>query len=317
MRTDGEKKGERGKGSAVAALSVMSALAAVGFVFAALCALRFNEGFFLRYRVYVAVALFTVVFLAVTLEFCFYFAKKEVWYKLAVSALFLIDLALAVFYVLLATGFLTAVDSAESFKEYLLSAGAWMDALFIALQFLQVIILPLPSFVTLVAGTALFGAVRCFLYSYFSIAAGSVTAFFIGRFLGYRAVCWMVGKDTLDEWLKKMKGKDNLILTAMFVLPLFPDDILCFVAGLSSMTAVYFVGMTLVARAISVASTCFLANALPFTTWWGILAWAAVWAAEFALFLLFRKNQDRLQRWLRRRRKKRRAVRNTRNENSL
>ncbi len=289
----------------IAAVAVMAALAVFGFSFVALCAAQFNAGFFLRYRVYVTVALFAVVLLAVTLEFSLYFAGRKTGYRLIVSAFALFDLALVVFYILLATGFLTAVNSVESFKEYLRSAGAWMDVLFIVLQFLQVVILPLPSFVTLVAGTALFGAVKCFLYSYFSIVAGSLTAFFIGRFLGYRAVGWMVGKETLDEWLRKVKGKDNLILTAMFVLPLFPDDVLCFVAGLSSMTVLYFVGMTLVVRAISVASTCFLADALPFTTWWGILLWLAVWGAEFALFLLFRRNQDRIQAWLHKRRKKR------------
>lgn len=303
MRANREEKTHKKDGRGlIAALAAITALSACGLTFAALLPSFFTSGFFLRYRVYLTVGIFFVLFLAITLSFSLYFADKQTGYRLTVSAFFLFDLSLAVFYVLSATGFLTAINSAESFKQYLLSAGVWMDVLFIALQFLQVVILPLPSFVTLLAGTALFGAVKCFLYSYFSIAAGSIVAFLIGRFLGVRAVRWMVGEDTLEKWMKKMRGKDNLILTAMFVLPLFPDDVLCFVAGLSSMTLLYFVGMTLVARGISVAGTCFLAGALPFTTWWGILAWVGVWGAEFVLFLLFRKNQDRIQHWLHRKR---------------
>ena len=44
------------------------------------------------------------------------------------------------------------------------------------------------------------------LYSFIGIFAGSVVAFAIGRCLGYRVVCWIVGKEDLDKWLKKIKG---------------------------------------------------------------------------------------------------------------
>ncbi len=305
-----EKNKKKTDGRSVfAAVAAMLALSVCGSVFAALLPSFFTDGFFFRYRVYVTVGIFFLLFLSIVLSFSLYFAGNCTAYRLTVSAFFLLDLALALFYVLSATGFLTAVNSPESFRQYLLSAGMWMDVLFIALQFLQVVVLPIPSFVTLLAGTALFGAVRCFLYSYAAIVAGSVAAFLIGRYLGVRAVRWMIGAETLEKWMKKMRGKDDLILTAMFVLPLFPDDVLCFVAGLSSMTLLYFFGMTLVARGISVAGTCFLAGALPFTTWWGILAWVGVWLAEFALFILFCKNQDRIQRFLRRRRTKKKTNR--------
>ena len=43
----------------------------------------------------------------------------------------------------------------------------------------------------------------------------------------------------------------------MFLLPLFPDDILCFVTGLSTMSWRYFIVMQLIARAISVVTTSY------------------------------------------------------------
>lgn len=295
----------------IAVLTAITLLGACGFILTAFLPSFFTGSFFMRYRVYITVAVAAALLTGVTLAYSLFFAGNKTGYRMSLSAIFLLDFSLAIFCLLSATGFLEAANDPESFRAYLLSAGAWMDVLFIVLQFLQVVVLPLPSFVTLLAGTALFGAVKCFLYSYFSIVAGSVVAFLIGRFLGVRAVKWMVGEDTLEKWMNKMRGKDNLLLTAMFILPLFPDDVLCFVAGLSSMTLLYFVGMTLVARGIAVAGTCFLAGALPFTTWWGILAWVGVWVTEFALFLLFRKNQDRLQHWLHRRRTKNKGTKSS------
>ena len=290
--------------SLLIAMLVLSILTAIGFVFAGLCASYFEVGFFYRYRILITLLLFFLVFSASSLGFIFYFFRRETLYKLCLSALAFLTFALVIFFCLLATGFLTVVNSVESFKKYLLSAGVWMDVLFILLQYLQVIILPIPSFVTLVAGTALFGAVRCFFYSFFAIVLGSLTAFFIGRFLGYKAVAWMVGKDTLDSWLKKVKGKDNLVLTAMLLLPFFPDDVLCFVAGLSSMTNRYFVVMILIARLISVSTTCFSFDFIPFNTPWGIAAWITLGVLAVGLFIAFYKNQDRLQRWLQNKRNK-------------
>ena len=284
--------------------SVVALFAALGFTFASLCATQFTVGFFYEHSLLFALLLQFLVFTATALCFIFYFTKKETAYKLTISVFLLLDFVLILFYSLLATGFLYIVKDAESFELYLQSAGAWMDILFIVLQYLQVVILPSPSFVTLVAGTALFGAVKCFIYSFISIVLGSLTAFFIGRFLGYRAVSWMVGKETLDKWLKKIKGKDYVILTAMFVLPFFPDDVLCFVAGLSTMSTPYFVIMILISRAIAVATTCFSFSFIPFNTWWGILSWILILAAVVTLFILFYKNQEKIQTWFAEQKKK-------------
>ena len=115
--------------------------------------------------------------------------------------------------------------------------------------------------------------------------------------MGYKAVAWMVGKDDLDKWQKKIKGKDNFILTAMFILPLFPDDILCFVAGLSSMSWQYFVVMIVISRLIGIAGTCYSVNFIPFNTWWGILIWGILIAALVVAFVFLYKNMDAINNW--------------------
>ena len=182
----------------------------------------------------------------------------------------------------------------EAFGAYMRKAGVWMPLVYIAFQFLQVVILPVPAFVSTVAGVALFGPFKAALCSFVGIISGSLVAFFIGRKIGYKAVAWMVGEESLRKWLKKVRGKDYFLLTAMFVLPLFPDDILCFVSGLSSMTWQYFVVMIVLARSIGIFATCYSVNFIPFDVWWGILIWCVLIALLITAFVLLYKNLDTL-----------------------
>ena len=175
-----------------------------------------------------------------------------------------------------------------------------MPILYIVLQYLQVILLPIPTVVSTVAGLALFGPFKTIIFSLIGIILGSITAFFIGRKLGYKAVAWIVGKETLDKWQKKLKGKDNLILTIMFMLPLFPDDVLCFIAGLSSMSNRYFVIMIILARAVGITGTCYSFDFIPFNTWWGLLIWGVFLSAIVIAFILVYRNMDKIQKFLKR-----------------
>lgn len=233
-----------------------------------------------------------------TVDLIFYFRGKELVYKSCVIGYFLLILAAVVAYTLLKTGFLEIMRDEGSLQEYLKRAGVWMSVLFITLQFLQVVILPIPSTVTVVAGSALFGPLMGSIYSLIGIVIGSLTAFLIGRYAGYRVVAWLVGKDTLDKWLKKVKGKDKLLLSAMFLLPVFPDDVLCFVAGLSSMSLWFFFAVILLSRVLAIFSTSYSVTLIPFNTWWGILIWIVFFAAVIALFVFLYKKSDEIQEWI-------------------
>lgn len=231
-------------------------------------------------------------------EITFYFLKKELIYKFCITAYVLLLFIAVVAYILLRTGFLEIIRDEKSFEEYLERSGSWMSVLFITLQFLQVVILPIPSFVTVAAGTALFGPFLNIVYSLIGIVLGSLVAFLIGRYAGYRAVAWLVGKDTLDKWLKKVKGKDKLLLSAMFLLPVFPDDVLCFVAGLSSMSLPFFLAVIVISRILAIVTTSYSVSLIPFNTWWGILIWIVFFALVVVLFVFLYKKADDIQNWI-------------------
>ena len=277
--------------------SVLSVLASVTLLLEVLCLIQVDDGIIFKFKTvfYVGVVLITLIFYG--LSVLFYVKGLDALYKSCISLFVLVSFVLAVLLLMMTSGFFEVVNSPEKFKEYLENAGAWMPVAYIILQFLQVIILPIPSFVSVAAGVALFGGERTLLYSYIAIVPASIVAFFIGRKLGTKAVVWMIGKDVFERWQKKLKGKDNLVLSTMFLLPLFPDDVLCFIAGLSSMSNKYYIVMILICRLVNLTSTTFSINFIPFNTWWGILLWVVLGVVFSLLFLILYKNTDKISAW--------------------
>ncbi len=205
------------------------------------------------------------------------------------------------FYVLLRTGLYELMRSEGGIKELLHRSGNRVLAvfIFILLQFLQVVILPIPSTVTVAAGALVFGPLWGSIFSLIGIVLGSLVAFLIGRYAGFRVVAWLIGKDTLEKWLKKIKGKDKLLLSAMFLLPVFPDDVLCFVAGLSSMSVWLFLAVILLSRVLAIFTTSYSITLIPFKGW-GLAVWAVIGVLIVALFVLLYKKSDAILGWIER-----------------
>ena len=101
------------------------------------------------------------------------------------------------------------------------------------------------------AGVGIFGVWPAFIFSSIGQIIGSIIAFALGRFFGVKLVTWIVGEETLHKYQDMIKGRDKLMLTVMFLFPVFPDDVLCLVAGLSSMTWPYFIIVMCICRPIT------------------------------------------------------------------
>ena len=224
----------------------------------------------------------------------FYILDKKAVYRLILCVLIFLCIAGAVFFAICATGIIKKITSIEALRDYISEFGNMAVFLFILFSFLQVIILPVPGSVTVAAGVALFGPLKCSIFSFIGITLGSIVAFTIGRVVGEKAVRWIVGEETLKKWLQKLKGKDYLILSIMFLLPLFPDDVLCFVAGLSSMTWTYFIVMIVITRVTSILATSYSVGLIPLTTWWGIMIWLIIGALVVATFWVVCKYSDKI-----------------------
>lgn len=273
-------------------------LCVVCLVFSILCLYETKVAFFAE-----NIAVFIIISALLFTAFCIVgilllHFKKQTLYKTLISVLIFLLFCFIFLFVFQKTGFFEIVKSEQSLQAYLEEKGAWMPIFYVALQYLQVVILPIPSIVSTLAGVALFGAFKTIVYSLIGIILGSWTAFYIGRKLGNKAVEWMIGKDTLKKWQSRLKGKDNFLLTFMFLLPVFPDDVLCFIAGLSSMRVLYFIIMISISRILSVSATCYSMQILPFNTWWGFACWCGIFLALVFLFVFAYKKMDKIQKFL-------------------
>ena len=273
---------------------LISMTGCAGIVFSVLYIDTFDTGFFAEYSsllVAVAVSLISVL---TVLTIIFLRRSKKMIYKLCLLTVAGISIVLAGLYLLKVTGFLDRIDSVDEFREYISSFGGFAVVIFILVQFLQVVVLPIPAFITVGAGVLLFGEFKGALFSCLGIIAGSIFAYFIGRIFGFKVAKWLVGEESLNKGLKTIKGKDRLIITFIFLFPFFPDDILCFVAGITTISPGFFIIMIFITRIISVFASSYSMNnsIIPYDTWWGILLWIAFFAFTVILTVVIYKKGD-------------------------
>ncbi len=278
-------------------------------LFTSLYLKTFDFGFFYNYRKLILYATLVCVCLLGIIAMIFSPSDNAFIYKLTVITLGLMALILIVLYFLKISGFLDKIDSVESLRKYVASFGYMAILIYVIMNVLQVVVLPIPGFIAIATGVALFGALKTAIYSFIGIVIGSLIAFFIGRVLGSKVVVWLIGEKALTKWEKSIKNKDKLILTFMFLFPFFPDDVLCFVAGLSSMSTGYFVVMILICRIISVLTTAYSVNGslIPYNTWWGLSVWAVIIILTIILTVHLYKNSDKIDKYFKKIRSKRKA----------
>ena len=221
--------------------------------------------------------------------------KKRKIIRSIIVILMLVALFLAAYLPLKLTGTLEKIDSPEELRDIILSGGMWSYVIYFALQFLQVVILPIPAFVSTVAGTLVFGPWIATGISLVSIMIASLFSFWLGKKIGRRAVVWIAGKDDAEKWDKKLsRGKYMFFLMMLF--PVFPDDLLCLLAGATTMSYKFFIITILLTRPIGIIATCFIGSGelIPYSGW-GIPVWSAIIAFAIIIFYLSIKYQQQIE----------------------
>lgn len=140
----------------------------------------------------------------------------------------------------------------ETIQAFLLQFGIWTPLAFFLLQLLQIIIAPIPGGTVGLVGGALFGIFGGSLLSISGTLVGSAFVFLLSKRFGRPFVLKFASPKLVEKYDNIKESKLNAILFAVFLFPLFPDDMLCFIAGLSSMKFKTFLIVALLGRAPSV-----------------------------------------------------------------
>ena len=165
------------------------------------------------------------------------------------TVFFLVGLAVFVIYGVW-SGLFT---SKEELQLLIGTAGVLGPLLFILLQITQVVFALIPGGVTCLAGVFMFGPFWAFLYSYLGIIIGSFINFYLARRYGKNFVIRFVSQDVYDKYMEKLNSgrKFDFMFAAAIILPGFPDDVLCMLAGLTDMRLVKFALILLIGRPAS------------------------------------------------------------------
>ncbi len=194
------------------------------------------------------------------------------------------------YFILRATG----LNSIAKIQEVVKKGGGFSVAIFILFQILQTTVLQIPAIIVTIAGAWVFGPFPSFCMSYFAVMVGSIIMFIIGRKAGRPFLNWMIGKDTAQKWIDKM-SEGKYLFFLMMVFPMFPDDILCCVAGLTQMGFGFFFWTNVIARGLGLLCTVYLGRGeiIPFKGW-GLIVWAVLIVIMAVLFYLSVRFKDKL-----------------------
>ena len=219
------------------------------------------------------------------------------WIKGLIIILILAAISVGAYFTLRALG----VTSVEGLREIIAKCGTWGWIVFILLFTICSTLLcfiPATSATFIAVSIILFGALYGFIISTISVFLSSSLMFLIGNTLGEKTIEKLVGKKSLEKAQNLLDMKSKMLLPLMFLFPVFPDDALCMVAGMTKMRYWYFAIVVAIFRTVGIATICFIGSGL--INWselslvdWFVLANVCV----FDIVLIF-KYQDKLEKFI-------------------
>lgn len=221
--------------------------------------------------------------------------KRRSW---IISCILALALCGGGFYFLLSTGFFQAAASLEGLQEYIRNFTPYSHLCFFVLQLLSVIIAPIPSNITAMAGALLFGALPAFLLTWGAVALGSAVVFQLARRLGRSFADRFVSRALSERYLEVIRRKRDVFLAMAFLFPFFPDDILCILAGLTDIPFPRFVVLVILFRPWGLLVASAVGGSVVSIPPWGM---ALLGLGGLALFLVGMKYGDRAEEALLRR----------------
>lgn len=158
-------------------------------------------------------------------------------------------------------------------------AGLWGPFTLGILFILQVFLAFIPGQALMVACGYLYGFWGGFLLSWLSLVLGGELAYWLARRFGRPFAERWIAPDILSRWDKAARGQGIGFFSLMLVMPLVPNDAMCYVAGLGTISHRRFTAANLLGRGMACVLTS-AAGALG-----GSLSWQG-WAILISAFVV-------------------------------
>jgi uncharacterized membrane protein YdjX (TVP38/TMEM64 family) len=174
--------------------------------------------------------------------------------------------------------------------------GVWGPVTLFVLFVLQVFFAFIPGQALMVACGYLYGFTGGFLLSWLSLVAGGEAAFLLARRYGRVFAEKWISPGVLARWDRAAYGQGIIFFAITLVMPLLPNDAMCYVAGLGKISHRRFTVANLLGRGIACLFTSALGafgGSVPWQVWAGLillaiasgLAWQIARHRKFSLLI--------------------------------
>ena len=152
--------------------------------------------------------------------------------------------------------------------------GIWGPVILFVLFILQVFIAFIPGQALMVASGYIYGFTGGILITWISLVVGGQAAFWLARHYGRPFAEKFVSSPLLDRWDRSAAGQGIGFYVVTLVMPFFPNDAMCYVAGLGNMTGRRFLIANALGRGIASFLTVIIgafSSQIPALLWIGII----------------------------------------------
>ena len=186
----------------------------------------------------------------------------------------------------------------EFFVDWVQNSSGWLLWLVLwVLFFLQTNLIQIPA-VSLLQ-ISVHSGIEVLSWQYILLVmtaymAGCILSYWLGRWFGSKAVKWVAGsEEDFDKWSEFINRKGKIWYLLSVVLPVFPDDILCIIAGSLKMDFGFYTLANLIGRSIGLITMLvalkyigIASSSIPFM----LIVWCVGLVAEIITLIVLNKN---------------------------
>jgi len=218
--------------------------------------------------------------------------KEERLTPARIAGLVLVVVSLLVVGILWGPELYRLLADQEAVRAWVASFGPWGPVVTILLNVAQVLLAPLPGQTVGVVNGYLYGVGLGTLYSFIGVQLGTAVAMSLARWFGRPLVVRLIGQEQLVRWDRVAREQGPGFFFLFFLFPFVPDDVICFIIGLSSVSIPYMLLLAAVGRLPGLLIASWVGARATRLPWWG---WGLLGAGGLALAMLFWRYHERLE----------------------
>jgi len=183
---------------------------------------------------------------------------KKIILKTLLLVAIIAVIAVSTYLILRACGF-TTVEDFQRLRDQL-GDSIWFWAIIVLLQIIQVVFIPISNSLISAPIAVIFSNElwKVFLASWIGICIGTIILYFIGKYAGGKLLKFVLGDPEKAEKLKGFMLQGKAFFVIGDVIPVIPNDVLTVLAGMSGYSFLFTFIVTLITRAICIATTVWL-----------------------------------------------------------